>query len=131
MIGLDTNVLLRLLVRDDLAQYEAAARFVRDAVARGETLFVNRIVVAELVWALAQTYRRSRVEIASAIEHILLTAEFEVEGSPIAWAALHDYKRSNVDFSDCLIGAMNRATGCSATATFDRKAGKLETFNLL
>ena len=104
MIGLDTNVLLRLLVRDDPAQYEAAARFVRDAVARGETLFVNRIVVAELVWALAQAYRRGRVEIASAIEHILLTAEFEVEGSPIVWAALHEYQRSNVDFSDCLIG---------------------------
>lgn len=131
MIGLDTNVLLRLLVRDDHAQYEAAARFVKDAVGRGETFFINRIVVAELVWALAQTYRRSREEISAAIEQILRTAEFEVEGSTLAWAALNEYKLSNVDFTDCLIGSLNRTAGCSATATFDRKAGKLETFKLL
>ena len=131
MIGLDTNVLLRLLVRDDIAQYEAAARFVKDAVGRGESFFINRIVVAELAWALARTYRRSREEISDAIEHILKTAEFEVEGSTLVWVALHEYQRSNVDFADCLIGALNRTAGCSATATFDRDAARLESFKEL
>ena len=131
MIGLDTNVLLRLLVRDDRAQYETAARFVKEAVTQGEILFIDGIVVAELAWALAQTYRRSRDEIATAIEQILRTAEFEVEGSTLAWAALHEYKQNNADFTDCLNGSLNRGVGCSATATFDRKAGKLESFKLL
>jgi predicted nucleic-acid-binding protein len=131
MIGLDTIVLLRLLVRDDPVQYEAAARFARKAVAQGETLFINRIVVAELVWALARSYRRSREEIATAIEQILMTAEFEVEGSTLAWAALNEYKRSNVDFADCLIGIVNKGADCTTTVTFDRKTEKLETFKLL
>lgn len=131
MIGLDTNVLLRLLVRDDLDQYETATRFVKESVAQGETLFINRIVVAELVWALSRSYRRSREEIAAAIEQILMTAEFEVEGSPLVWAALNEYTRTKVDFADCLLGAVNKAAGCSATATFDRKTGKLGTFKVL
>lgn len=128
MIGLDTNVLLRLLVRDDPAQYETAARFVKDSVAHGETLFINRIVIAELVWALARTYRRSRDEIAHAIEQILMTAEFEIEGSTQAWLALAQYRSSPADFADCLIGAANRAAGCTVTVTFDRVAAKLDTF---
>lgn len=128
MIGLDTNVLLRLLVRDDPAQYAAAVRFVKDAVSRGETLFINRVVIAELAWALARTCRRSRNDIALAIEQVLVTAEFEVEGSPLAWAALHTYKSTSVDFTDCLVGAVNRAAGCAVTVTFNRAAAKLETF---
>lgn len=128
MTGLDTNILLRLLVRDDLSQYEAAVGYVRDAIGRGEKLFINRIVLAEFVWGLARTYRRTREEISTAIEHILLTAEFDVEGSTIAWAALHEYRQSSVDFTDCLIGAVNREGGCSVTATFDRQAARLETF---
>lgn len=131
MIGLDTNVLLRLLVRDNLPQYEAAARFVREAVAQRETLFINRIVVVELAWALARSYRRSRDEIATAIEQILMTAEFEVEGSTLAWAALHEYQRSKADFSDCLISAVNKDADCTTTVTFDRQAGKIKTFKLL
>jgi predicted nucleic-acid-binding protein len=128
VIGLDTNVLLRLLMRDDRVQYEAAARFVKETIAGGEALFINRVVLAELVWALSRTYRRSREEISTAIEQILRTAEFEVEGSTAAWTALHEYRQSGVDFTDSLVGVVNRAAGCSATATFDRKAGRLETF---
>jgi predicted nucleic-acid-binding protein len=128
VIGLDTNVLLRLLVRDDPTQFDAATRFVREAVAKGEVLYVNRIVLSELVWALSRAYRRSREEIATAIEQILMTAEFEVEGSALAWSALHDYRRGTADFTDCLVGIVNREAGCSDTRTFDRRAAGLDTF---
>ena len=131
MIGLDTNVLVRLLVADDEDQHRTAVRFVKEAVSRREALFVNRVVLAELAWALARAYRRSREEIASAVERILLTAEFEVEGSDQAWSALEKYRRGGADFADCLIGASNSAAGCTKTATFDKAAGKLRDFTLL
>lgn len=60
-----------------------------------------------------------------------MTAEFEIEGAALAWAALNEYKRSHVDFADCLIGAVNKNAACVTTVSFDRKTEKLETFKLL
>lgn len=131
MIGLDTNILVRLLVRDDPAQFEAATRFVNHAVARTESLFVNRIVLTELAWVLSRAYRLSRPEIADAIEHILMTAELDVEESDVAWEALRDYRSGAADFADCLIGTVNRARGCTTTMTFERECSGLSPFTLL
>jgi predicted nucleic-acid-binding protein len=131
MIGLDTNVLARFLVADDEAQAARARTYIERAIAAGETLYINRIVLAETVWILTKCYRQSRLVLADMIERILLAAEFEVEGKQLVWEALHEYRRGTSDFADTLIGAVNRSAGCSTTATFDKEAGKLKTFSLL
>lgn len=127
MIGLDTNVLLRYVLRDDPVQ---AARADRE-LERGDRFLVDGIVLCELVWVLDTGYGFKRPEIAAALERILATAQFEIEGKEVALAALGDFRRSGADFSDCLIGRRNRAAGASETVTFDRSLKGRPGFRLL
>ena len=131
MIGLDTNVLVRYLIRDDDPQKIFADRFVAEALDRGETLFVNHIVLCELVWVLTRAYRFRRAEVSRVLEKILLARQFEVEEKDLASGALETYAGTTADFADCLIGAGNRAAGCTSTVTFDRAAGSIDPFELL
>jgi len=125
--GLDTNVLLRYLLKDDPAQ---AARAERE-LERDERFLIDGIVLCELVWVLEDGYGFSRPAIADALERILATAQFEIESRDVALAALDDFRRSAADFSDCLIGRRNRSAGAGETVTFDRGLRGLEGFRLL
>ncbi len=127
MTGVDTNVLLRYLVRDDPTQAARAAR----ELERGERFLVGSIVLCELVWVLETGYGFSRRDVAVTLERILATAQFEIEAKDLALGALDDFRRSTADFSDCLLGRRNRAAGAAETVTFDRGLKGLEGFRLL
>ena len=131
MNGVDTNVLIRFIVRDDAGQAAAADRFLERECSREEPCLINRIVLCELVWMLDRGYRYRRGPIAGVIDKILRTEEFRVENAAEAWAALQAYRQGRADFADGLIGKTNRALGCAATATFDRLASRMEEFHLL
>ena len=131
MIGLDTNVLVRYLTRDDPAQYTKAAAFIDAATDGGERLVVNAVVLCELEWVLGTAYGYSREEIARALGQILETAQFDVERLDEARQALGDFRSTKADFSDALIGRINRAFGAEHTVTFDRDLKALETFRQL
>jgi predicted nucleic-acid-binding protein len=125
--GLDTNVLVRYLVRDEPTQ---AARATRE-LEREERFLIGSVVLCELVWVLEAGYGFSRAEIGDTLEKILATAQFEIEGKDLALAALDDFRSSRADFSDCLVGRRNRAAGAAETVTFDRSLRGLEGFRLL
>jgi predicted nucleic-acid-binding protein len=125
--GLDTNVLLRYLLRDEPSQAARAAR----ELERDERFLIGSVVLCELVWALETGYGFSRAEIGAALEKILATAQFEIEDKDRARAALDDFRGSAADFSDCLIGRRNQAAGAGETVTFDRGLRGLEGFRLL
>jgi predicted nucleic-acid-binding protein len=125
--GVDTNVLAHYLLRDDAAQAARAAQ----ELERDDRFFIGSIVLCELVWVLETGYNFKRSEIATAIEKILATAQFEVEDKDLALSALQDFRRTLADFSDCLIGRGNRAVGVAETVTFDRTLKGLEGFRLL
>jgi predicted nucleic-acid-binding protein len=125
--GVDTNVLLRYIVRDEPTQAARAAR----ELERGERFLVGSIVLCEIVWVLETGYGFSRRDIAVTLERILATAQFEIEAKDLALAALDDFRRSTADFSDCLLGRRNRAAGAAETVTFDRSLKGLEGFRLL
>lgn len=127
MTGLDTNVLLRYVLRDDPAQ---AARADRE-LERKERFLIDGIVLCELVWVLETGYGFPRAEVVAALERILATAQFEIDDKDLAQAALDDFRRSGADFSDCLIGRRNRASGASETVTFDRSLKSVAGFRLL
>ena len=131
MIGLDTNVLVRYLTQDDPAQFAKAAAFIDAASQRDEQFLVNTPVLCELVWVLAAVYDYSREEIAQALEQIFTTAQFEIERLDEARQALGDFRSSKADFSDALIGRINRSLGAKHTVTFDRHLKAVETFRLL
>ena len=127
MTGLDTNVLLRYLLKDDAAQ---AARAERE-IERDERFLVDGIVLCELVWVLETGYGFSRTEVADALDKIAATAQFDIDGKDLVLAALADFRRSGADFSDCLIGRRNRGAGVTDTVTFDRSLKSLDGLRLL
>jgi predicted nucleic-acid-binding protein len=128
MIGLDTNVLVRFLVRDDEAQFEKARRLIRREASAGKCVFISLPVLLETEWVLRSRYSLKKVEIVDAISGLLDATEVEFEDEPGVEQALFIWRDSTADFADCLIGAHNRRLGCKATATFDARAVKLPGF---
>jgi predicted nucleic-acid-binding protein len=128
MIGLDTNVLVRLVVGDDPRQTYRAKRFVSRHCTPDSPGFIDCVVLAELVWVLASSYGYARSEIAAAVEGVLGGGDRVVEHHDAVRASLEDYKAGRADFAGALIARVNRAYGCEATATFDQKAAKLDGF---
>jgi predicted nucleic-acid-binding protein len=127
VIGLDTNVILRYLLRDEPTQAARAAR----ELERDERFLIGTVVLCEVVWVLEAGYGFSRTEIGATLEKILATVQFEIEGKDLARAALDDFRGSTADFSDCLVGRRNRAAGAAETVTFDRSLRDLAGFRLL
>jgi predicted nucleic-acid-binding protein len=128
MIGLDTNILVRLITADDPEQAEQAVQFLQDRCSSETPGFVNCVAIVELVWVLQAVYRYGREHIVLAIESLLANNSLDVEAREQVAAAVRTYQSTNCDLVDALIGEINRARGCEATATFDRKAAKLEAF---
>jgi predicted nucleic-acid-binding protein len=128
MIGLDTNVLLRYIVKDDLAQWERAMRFISAQCTSKSPGFIDRIALCELIWVLARGHGYGRSDITRVIEQLIASKELVLEDEELVRLALHSYADSGVDFPDALMAKINIAHGCEATATFDRKAAKLEGF---
>lgn len=131
MIGLDTNVLVRYLVRDDEAQAQAAAAVIGEHCTPDSPGWLNRIVLSELVWVLGRTYKYSREQIVTVLERIQRTRQLAVEDLSEVRLALAAYQTGEADFADGLLSLTNRAHGCETTVTFDRKAGRLETMRLI
>lgn len=127
MIGLDTNVLVRLVVGDDPRQTRLAETYVGRCTPNSPA-FINCVVLAELEWVLATSYGYTREQIAAAIEVLLTGADRIVEHQDAVRASLDDYSAGRLDFTDALIAHINLARGCEATATFDRKAARLDYF---
>lgn len=128
MIGIDTNVLVRFLVRDDEAQFEKARRLIRREVGAREDVFVSLMVLMETEWVLRSRYSLQKTQIMGAISGLLDATEVRLEDEPAIEETLFIWKDSAADFADCLIGAHNRRLGCRATATFDENAVKLAAF---
>ena len=131
MKALDTNILARYLRDDDPLQSRRAAHFIQRAVRQSEPLYLNHVVLCELVWILTSVYEHTKEEIVKTIAAVLLTGDFELEDKPAVEAALEDYKKSKADFADCLIGRRNAGFGCKATLTFDRRLKAIETFEVI
>ena len=128
MLGIDTNVLIRFLVRDDESQFEKARKLIKREIAAGRRVFVSQLVLLETEWVLRSRYNLSKIEIIAAISGLLDATDVQFEDEPAIEAALFIWRDSAADFADCLIGARNKRLGCRATATFDGRAVKLAGF---
>jgi len=128
MIGLDTNVLLRLFIEDDREQCERARSFVEDA-ARSGPCMVNVIVLAEFVWALARKLGKPKAEVIRYLGGVLQSDDLEIERRSAAVAALEAYRSGPADFADYLLGQINLELGCTTTSSFDGKALKSNLFS--
>jgi len=128
MLGIDTNVLVRYLVRDDPAQYERARRLISRQITAGEPILVSFLVLLETEWVLRSRYELPKHAIVATFSALLEASELTFEDEPSLEQALYSWKDSGADFADCLIDARHRRLGCRATATFDARALKLAGF---
>lgn len=131
MKGIDTNVLARYLTQDDAAQSRAVDTLVAKAVADGESLHVDDVVLCELVWVLRGVYRKDKSTIAAVLEKITGTSLFSFDDREVLKRSVADYREGAGDFADYLIGRRNRRAGCDRTVTFDRALKGAPTFSLL
>jgi predicted nucleic-acid-binding protein len=129
--GLDTSVLVRYLVQDDPDQSPRASDLIETAASDGEKLRIASIVLCETVWVLGSAYDAKKHDLLAVLDKLLATRQFEIEHRHCARAALEDYRSGKADFSDGLIGRINRAAGCESTFSFDQTAAAPETFTLL
>ena len=128
MLGVDTDVLVRYLTRDDKPQYERARRLIDRELAKGEPVLVSLLVLLETEWVLRSRYELAKEDIVTAFSALLDTVDLPLEAEPSIENAIYSCKDSAADFADCLIEARNRRLSCRATATFDGRALKVPGF---
>jgi predicted nucleic-acid-binding protein len=128
MLALDTNVLVRFLVRDDRAQFEQAQKLIKRESRDGDAVLISLLVLLETQWVLRSRYGLPKSDILATFSGLLDSVELNFEDEHAIEEALFTWKDSSADFADCLIGARHRRLGCRATASFDAKALKLPGF---
>ncbi|MDP8234946.1 MAG: type II toxin-antitoxin system VapC family toxin [Candidatus Erginobacter occultus] len=131
MIAIDTNVVVRFLVRDDKKQSAAVYRRLKQAERDRERLFIPLLVILETIWVLESAYDRSRGEILEAIEDMRRMSVFEFEKDEVAERFLSDGRKCRADLADLLIARSSQSCGCETGITFDKAAAKLPFFSLL
>ncbi len=120
MRAVDTNVLVRLVTRDNARQTAAAEAF----VAAGA--WVPHLVLVEAMWVLSAVYGLEPRRIATAVEMLLEHRDLSVQDTDTVMAALdHFRRRPKLGFSDCLILEVARKAGHLPLGTFDRELAKL------
>jgi len=121
MRAVDTNVLVRLITRDDARQTEAAGRFVEKGA------WVPLLALAEAVWVLDSVYELSAKDQATAVEMLLQHRDLVLDDHEVVTAALELFRmRPALGFSDCLMLASARKAGHLPLGTFDRNLAKVE-----
>ena len=120
MIGIDTNVLLRLLLDDDVAQGAKITNLFDSHVQAPGSARIADVVLAEAMWTLGSVYRQPKAALVRALQALLAQPAYAFEDRAAVKQALDAFAAGRAGFSDCLIVAKNAAAGCAFTATFDR-----------
>jgi predicted nucleic-acid-binding protein len=121
MRAVDTNLLVRLVVRDDADQVNAAEAFVAKGV------WVSHLVLAETLGVLDAVYNRSPAQIANAVDRMLNHKELTLQDAEVVARALDHFRsRPSLGFSDCLVLETARKAGHLPLGTFDRSLARLD-----
>jgi len=131
MKALDTNVLVRFLVRDDEQQAETVYRVFKQAESHKEILFVPLLVVLETVWVLEYVYKIPRQELLVSMNELLLMPILEFEAQSAILSFVSSARETKIDLSDLLIAHSAKFSGCNCVLTFDKRASSFGLFELL
>ena len=122
MRAVDTNVLVRLVTRDDAKQVAVAEAFVANGA------WVPHLAIAETTWVLISVYDRDPEAVATAVEMLLSHEQLTVQDAEVVAAAVSQFRQHpKVGFSDCLMVEVARKAGHTPLGTFDRELGRLES----
>jgi predicted nucleic-acid-binding protein len=131
MTALDTNVIVRFLVRDDEKQARIVHKLFKRAEADRTSFFVPLAVTLKVIWVLDRRYAMARAEILNALACLRQMPILEFEGSEVLERFLMAARRSKVGLGDLLIAHSAQAAGCDGVVTFDKKACRSALFSLL
>lgn len=125
MPGLDTNVLVRWLVKDDQAQTQRVKELFGLTARQQASLWVPSTVALELEWVLRSRYQFDKAAVIQAFTALLETQELVFEAEGALERAVHAYRQSTADFADCLHAGLCAGAGRAPLLTFDEKASRL------
>ncbi len=125
MLALDTNVLVRYLVKDDSEQLAAARQLIAQCIAEGRTLFVPVTVALELEWVLRANYGLAKAESIDTLSRLFSAVELSFESEAALEVALQLYRTGSADFADCLHIALAARAGELPLWTFDKRAARV------
>lgn len=131
MKALDTNILVRFLVRDDKEQAASVYRLFTTAEVEKTEFFVSVPVLLELIWVLESVYEIKRADILEALAELLLLPILVFDSQSAIRSFVYEAQKNNFDLSDLLIAFDAAASGCEQVVTFDKKAAKSSLFELL
>ena len=130
-VALDTNLLVRLLTNDDLAQAALVETWLAENATQQSPAHVDHVVLCELGWVLERSYSYSRTHVHEALSALLDYDVLSVESPVLVRQALEWFAAGPADFSDCLLAARAHSAGCEIVLTLDRKAARAATHRLL
>jgi predicted nucleic-acid-binding protein len=130
MTGLDTNVMVRYIMQDDVKQSAKATKLI-ESLSSDRPGFLTLVSVVELYWVLTSCYDLSAAQVAQAFSGLLRVQQIVVEHAEVVWRALWAFEGGKADFADCLIERIASVNGCEQTMTFDIKAAKYAGMTLL
>ncbi|HQS83792.1 MAG TPA: type II toxin-antitoxin system VapC family toxin [Alphaproteobacteria bacterium] len=128
MIGIDNNILVRLVTKDDPYQLNQVLTFLSKAKANSTPLYINHIVLCELVWVLKKEYKYPKNTITSFLDDLIHTKEILFTNKEVLSEAIQLYKKGRGDFADYLTFTQNKKEGCSITYSFDTQLIKEKIF---
>ena len=126
MLGLDTNVILRLLLDDDPVQKKRASKTIARAKAAGIPVMLGLGVVLELEWVLRSRARMNKAQVLAIFRLLLESYDVQIENEKVLEQAVHTYQHATVDFAECLFLAQYQRMGCQTMLTFDAKAARTD-----
>lgn len=131
MIGIDTNILLRLWLNDDPAQNKRIDALLAEHGSTPASLLVTDVVLAEALWTLKSAFEQDKEAQLIAVRSLLEETAFAFEDREAVVGAVALFEASACGFSDCLVVAKHVRHGCDFTATFDRGMRKLRGVKVL
>ena len=131
MIALDTNILVRLLVQDDVEQAKKVGELLHAAEINKQIYFVTLLVVLELIWVLEAVYDASKEDILHSLTELLSMPVLSFEKQNALRSFIVSARGTSFDLSDMLIAHSAKDEGCKMTYTFDKKAAKFKLFQKL
>jgi predicted nucleic-acid-binding protein len=131
MIGIDTNILLRLWLNDDPVQSKRIDQLLAEHGGLPGSLLVTDVVLVEAVWTLKSAFEQEKHAQLIAVRSLLEETAFAFEDREAVAAALTLFESGSCGFADCLVVAKHARQGCDFTATFDRGMRKLPGVKVL
>jgi predicted nucleic-acid-binding protein len=129
--SIDTNIIIRFLVNDNVRQGRLVRDLFLNAEKQGGSFYISTPVLLETLWVLKSVYEYSREEIIRAVESLSLMPVIEFENDDVVMEFIKSGRETNNELDDLLIGIYSKISGCETTLTLDIQASKSALFTLL